>query len=236
MTLEAFVERRLMVADRLAQGECGGHYVDACIILSGMVSAIASYLWPGDERGDRRRFIETWMRFSALGEARRISVPILNATLRQQGHLKEADALERARPRMFGPGYDVRVLRGEEVDLEEDELVREFPTIELAMIRRHSYAAIFYKHVRSKLVHEGELNDKAASHFATSLPDAHVSYVNEGDLWSGEEGTFPKVHRRVHFHMPWLIELTRTMARNADAECARNAPPLPEPGQWWILG
>lgn len=57
MGLEQFVERPLAVAAALEQGACGGSYAEACVLVSSLISAVASFVWPG-QRMDRKRFVE----------------------------------------------------------------------------------------------------------------------------------------------------------------------------------
>src|SRR5512138_640924 len=72
-----FVERKIVVAQALDRGECGGSYAEACIIMASVISGIASDLWPGKGL-DRKRFVELWARYAdpALSP-NLISVPLL---------------------------------------------------------------------------------------------------------------------------------------------------------------
>jgi len=137
MALEAFVERPLRVANNLAEGGCEGDYVDACLLVSGLVtvSAIASFVWPGT-KGDRNRFVEACVRFSdTMTDVTKISVPLLRIALVEEKRFDEVRALEAARPHFLWP----RLLQGHEVDADEADLRTEFPTIDLAMLRQHAY-------------------------------------------------------------------------------------------------
>jgi len=63
VTLTNEVERKLKVAEALAEGQCGGSYADGCILLSCIISGIAADLWSG--KGiDPKRFIEVWARYA----------------------------------------------------------------------------------------------------------------------------------------------------------------------------
>ena len=69
---------------------------------------------------------------------------------------------------MFGGGYRARVLTGTEVDADEKKVVSSIlPSLEHALLSRYSYSAIYYEHVRCKLVHEGELDGSATAHAMT---------------------------------------------------------------------
>jgi len=233
MGLQDFVERPLRVANNLAKGGCEGDYVDACLLVSGLISAIASFVWPGTN-GDRKRFIEACVRFSDnASDAAKISVPLLRISLVEQKRFDEVRALERARPKFFGPGYGARVLQGEEVDADEADLRTEFPNVTLATLRQHAYPTVLYEQVRCKLVHEGELDGKASRFPMTTRGEARISYVNRTvAIMGGGQIPEPQRDRRIFFHMTWLTDLVRTMARNADAELAKG--PIPKPATWWV--
>jgi hypothetical protein len=53
---------RVELAETLALEKCGGSYPDAILILSSVISGIASHLWPGKDRIDNVRFVELWAR------------------------------------------------------------------------------------------------------------------------------------------------------------------------------
>lgn len=239
MGLESWVERPLSVATQLSQGACGGHYMDACLMVSGLISGIASLVWPGS-RGDRRRFIEAWVRFSGpTGEARRVSVPLLRRSLCEQGTLDQARALERVCPPVFSIGQRARVLQGHEIDMDEDTLLTNCSGLDVATLRQHAYPTVFYEDVRCKLVHEGELNGTAAPYAMTIVPDARISYTNRTVAALNVEGeaaevSAPEHDRRIFFHMAFLADLTRGMARNVDLALANG--PIPQPSMWWIDG
>jgi hypothetical protein len=230
--LEQWADRPLRVAENLNEGVGDGQYLDACLLVSGIISGIASFIWPGD-KGDRRRFIETWVRFSDPdGDANRVSVPLLRARLQRQGKTAEVTAIDRARPNMFSAGYMARVLRGHEVDAHEAILRGDFPSLDPHLLRLASYPTIFYEHVRCKAVHEGELDGLAAQFPMARHPDARVSYVNRTVVNMGGPVPEHERDRRIFFHLPWLTEVTRTMARNADAALKKG--PVEKPATWWI--
>lgn len=226
MSLGLWVEGPLSVADALNRGECGGTYREACLIVSGALSAIAASAWPG-RTGDRRRFVEAWVGHAGRlhPDARLISVPLLRTHLLRKRRLIEAEALDHARFGMFGAGNDCRVLTGDEVDMEEAEVLAVCPALDRKTIREHSYATVFYEHVRCGLVHEGDLGENATP-FPMTMRAVGVSYGN----WVGRP-------RTIHFSVPWLAELARSVAASVDAAVAAASPdPLPTPRSWWIYG
>lgn len=222
-----FVERKIGTALMLEDGECNGSYPDACVLLSALLSGMASELWPG-EKIDRARFVELWVRFSDSNlRPTLISVPLLRRFLCGAGRSADMKLIEQTRRDMFGLGHGTLVLRGDEVDMTEDQLLALGNTLTRKELRPYSYPAVFYKHVRSNLVHEYKLSGDAASHFATRLP-ANVSYVNRHDA-SEEELS----RRLIHFHIQWLSEITRSIASNI-ATLMNSFQTLPPPAKWWV--
>jgi hypothetical protein len=214
------VEHKISVAQKLGEGGCGGDYSDACILIAVIVSGISADLWPAPG-ADRLRFIEAWVRYAASDKnSLRISVPLLRQWLLKTGRRPEAAALEEKRPHMFGAGNEARVLVGADVDLTEQEVTQTCPQLTIEEIREWSYPAVFYAHVRSSLIHEYHLGDTSSGWPMTERPDATVSYVNP-----------LRKARLVHFHLPWLIEVVRSIAVAAEAVLSQRPLPVPQP--WW---
>ena len=221
-----FVERKIETAIMLDEGKCNGSYSDACILLSALISGIAAELWPGDDRIDRRRFIELWTRYCGVElQANRISIPLFRRYLLKNNRTEAAAVLEQQRPEILG--LSCRLLCGTDVDMSEPDLLKLPINLKRAEVRRYSYPAIFYRHVRSNLVHEYKVSDDAADHFATRR-DADVSYLNMLDV----DG-LDRSRRLIHFHVGWLAKAVRSIATNV-ATLVDNYTTLPRPAKWWI--
>lgn len=222
-----FVERKIGTAVMLNDGQCNGSYSDACVLLSSLISGIAAELWPG-EGIDRARFIELWIRYAdpAL-RPDYISIPLLRRFLQRADRLRDVAEIEAVRSRMFGLGHGTRVLRGVDVDMNEAEVTALSTSITRAEMRRYAYPSVFYKHVRSNLVHEYKLSDDAATHFATRL-EADVSYVNRHD-----PDSFELSRRLIHFHIEWLAKVARSIAANV-AGLIDAYSTVPAPPKWWL--
>lgn len=152
-----FIERKIETAVLLDSGCCNGSYSDACVLLSALISGVAAELWPG-EGIDRARFVELWVRYAdSKLEPALVSVPLLRQQLRGEHREKDARVLETARPDMFGLGNSSLVLRGCDVDMTEVQVAQLLPALGAKDIRAFSYPVLFYKHVRSNLVHEFKL-------------------------------------------------------------------------------
>lgn len=130
---------------------------------------------------------------------------------------------------MFGLGNSSLVLRGCDVDMTEVQVAQLLPALGAKDIRAFSYPVLFYKHVRSNLVHEFKLSESAAAHFATRL-EANVSYVNRGDSSQAELS-----RRLIHFHIRWLADVVRSIAKKV-APLIDSYTTLPRPPGWWTHG
>lgn len=222
-SLRNTVDRKLAVAITLSEGGCGGSYYEATLLLSSIVSGIAADVWPG-EGIDRKRFVELWVRYAnpAL-DAVRISVPLLVTALDEQGKQAEVAELHMARPVAYAPGHSTQVVVGTEVDASEAEVLAICPGLAVREVREFAYPNAFYRHVRSTLVHEYHLGELASAR-PMAPREAGVSYVNI---------TTPP-YRQIHFRIPWLAEVIRSIA--ARAESVVLSGPQEVPPAWWIEG
>ena len=188
---------------------------------------MAADLWPGEGK-DRKRFVELWSMYAPAKYApNRISVPLLVDRLDQTQRRAEAEALRASRPGMFGPGGDSRVLVANDVDQTELQISALSPSPPLKDIRRCSYGFVFYEHVRSAIVHEFHFGPKAVGTPMTDRP-ADVSYSNVLD-----RHTLAR-HRRIHFHLSWLLTVVDDVALAIEPIVMTAKPP--EPAKWWIEG
>jgi len=230
MTTSEFVKRKLSVVRALAEGQCGGSYADACILLASVVSALAADLWPG-RRKDERRFAECWTKYAdPTLHPHRVSVPLLVRALRRQNQDATADALAAARPQAFAPGHETHVLIGVQVDMSEAEVLQVCPALQPADIRRYSYGPVFYRHVRSALVHEYQLGDRASSVAMAGNNDG-VSYTNR---LSSSSTSSTGVVRQIHYPSSWLESVVESIGTQVSS--STTSKPLPDPTKWWLTG
>ncbi len=235
MPLKSFVENPLRVAEALGRGELGASYREPALLISGLLSSLAAFVWPG-ENIDRKRFTEAWVRFAP--QHVKISVPLLRRTLRTSNRVPEAVTIEKTTPDMFGAGYSARVLLADDVDSDEAELQKISPTVEAPLLRAHSYPVVFYEQVRCELVHEYEMGEHAVDFPQTIKESAGISYANYSKLLPETDRPrrledWPPLARtrRIYFPIGWLAQLVRTIAANADRELAQG--PIAQPAAWW---
>jgi len=219
------VEGRLKVAEALANGEYGGGYVEACLIISGVFSGLAADVWPGRSI-DQMRFVELWVQHTdATLRPNLIALPLLIYALGRDGKTAEAEQLVKATPGKFGGGYASLVLTGDDVDMPVANVQQIVPTVDLKYLRKYTYGSVFYRHVRSAATHEYELGTRATGMPMTER-DVGISYSNRLDADTMQS------RRLIHYHIPWLLDLVRSAAT------AVESLPLPQqrPGKWWVEG
>lgn len=223
-----FVEQRVRIADQLAAGVLNGTCIEAYLLVSGVLSAMAAFVWPGDKK-DRKRFVELWVRHADSGlRPDAISVPLLSQYLMRKGEDALAMKLESLRPELFGPGEEDRVLTGPEVDVPEREVQAILGQFDVKTIRKFSYANIFYEEVRSFVVHELSLGGNVTSMPMATKP-APVSYSNL--LVPGE---LPDSRREIFFHPQSIGEIARTIAERLDSIPIESS--VADPPRWWLDG
>lgn len=212
--------KKCELALRLSRGEIGGSYGEAVLILCAALSALAADVWPGANI-DRRRFVHLLKRFAPRNlSATLISVPLLYASLRKT---RKTATRRRLRQTYLNFGHS-QVVTGDDVDKTELEIKSVCPRLSTKEIRACSYASLLYRELRSAYVHEYRPGKKADSWPITGRTDAQVSYVN----WSNDPD------RHIHFHVGWLSDLVKEIARAIDRLPSRL--PARKPKRWWVDG
>ncbi len=208
------------IALKLNEGECGGSYGEAILILCTAISALSSDLWPGEGK-DRARFVEAMVRFlPGIQEPGLISVPLLVRSYDEGGDSSTADALGKK----FMNYPFARVLTGDDVDRDDDDILAHFPELELSFLREHSYACLLYKEIRSSYAHEYRPSRKADSWSMTSTRGNAVSYTN----------MMEDPHRHIHFHIDWVASVAVELGLAVDN--ISESLPHSEPDLWWLHG
>jgi hypothetical protein len=214
-----WVTEKCQVAARLSQGEAGGGYAEAVILICAALSALSAELWDG--RGiDRCRFIEMLVRVGHnTSDFTTVSIPLLVQHLDNSSRKSEALQMQRA----FSLPSSARVVTGPEVDKSEKDVLSICPQLDLKEVRRFSYASILYSEIRSSYAHEYRSGELADSWPMTMLADQQVSYINR--MTDDSE-----MRRLVHFHVEWLAQIAIELASAVD----NLEVTLPRPPVWWI--
>ncbi len=220
MWRSGWARSKAQIAERLANGDCGGSYGEAVLILCAALNALAAEVWPGEGK-DRKRFVQLLQENTPPTlEVIKISIPLLLRDLRADGENARANQIETA----FGPLQHGHILIGDEVDKSEVEILGACPDIELRKLRQLSYANLLYREVRSAYSHEYKAGSSAESFSQTTDPIARVSYVGSA---SGPD-------RNIHFHIRWILTLLVETA--AAVDCLEGSLPCPDPARWWLEG
>jgi len=208
------------VALRLSSKECGGSYAEAVIILCALISAMAAEVWPGRGK-DRKRFIEVLVQFAPSNlNTRRISIPLLVKSLREESRTSESNSLEKT----YLDYSRTQVLTGDQVDKFEEEIICKCPSLKLKEIRDCSYGSLLYEEIRSAYAHEYHPGSRADSSPLTCIRTAAVSYVN----WVDD------IDRHIYFHVQWIADVSIAITEVIDA--SKTTLPRVDPLKWWVDG
>lgn len=214
------------IAQALSNGDCGGGYGEAVLIICAAIGAMAAEAWPGKSI-DRKRFVEFLVNFATVQlNPKTISVPLLIEVISQNNVHLDVHLIEKS----FGTFPPSRILVGAEIDHPETAILAVRPSLSLKDIRSCSYANILYKQIRSSFAHEYAPGEKASSLPMTRDYSAGVSYVNRIDPVSSNS----RSRRLICFHIPWLAGLLENLGQEADL--AATSFPLKTPTKWWIAG
>ena len=215
------VIHKIGIAKKLNAGEIGGSYSEALLIISSILSATASIIWPGD-RIDRRRFVELLVTHNTTDyNLSKVSIPLLS----------KSNILTKEQENIIFEEYRKKshsiIITGEDIDMDEHIVTTLCPDIELKIIREFSYANIFYKELRSSIVHEYHVSDYASDYPQTKR-NTFVSYNNHLE--------YP--FRRICFHFNPLKVVTESIAYNVAelVEQIRNSSPEETSRAWWLDG
>lgn len=198
--LTGWTEQKIKIAQKLNEGESGGTYAEATIILCSVLSAIAADIWPGKYK-DKNRFVELLIQYSdeSLG-AKRISVPLLIQALRDLEYKEEGKCLSD----QFMPECSSQVITGPDVDKGENEITSICPNIPIKLLRQNCCAHILYTEVRSGYVHQYMLGKRSDSWaMASQRRRVEISYVNRAD----------RADRLIHYNINWLVSVIRSVVK-----------------------
>jgi hypothetical protein len=219
------VRERVDLAKRLNEGECGGSYAEAILILSALLSGIAADLWPGKGK-DRKRFVQLWASHADPHlNPNHVGVPFLVDHLDAEGPPGLAEKVRSTRPGAFMPAgiSDALVVTGAEVDQAETGLRALDQRLTPDLLREFSYGKLFYDHLRSGYTHEYHTTEHASPRAQATEP-APISYVN---FASGR-------NRRIYFDIEWVAELVESVSSSAVP--LRRQAPFQDPVPWWVEG
>lgn len=162
---------RVEIADTIVETFKGTNAeYDAEILLCCAISALAAKIWTGD-RIDRFRFIQLLVDFNL--NLTTISIPLLIEKLKKDNKGKEAQILEKE----FNLEEKTKILVAREVDQFEIRINEILPDLQIAEIRKSSYADIIYSDLRCGLIHEYTLCENLTG-YGMSNNKNEPSYVN----------------------------------------------------------
>jgi hypothetical protein len=178
--------------------------------LTAVISACAAWRWPG-ERFDRKRFVETLIRFGPHS---------LHLDFISIGALLEVGLISESETPWRELGQSDRIFTGDEIDCALPDMRARYPHLEVCDLKNASYASLIYRWLRCGYAH----NYWAAgntSHVAPSRRPAQISYIGR----SQSDGQLVRI---ASFHLDYLIDVTQEQVSTLGDE------PLQQPNEWWI--
>jgi hypothetical protein len=220
--LKKWTHEKVELALRLNNGDCGGSYAEAVIILCSVLSGISADVWPGRNR-DRKRFVELLVKFTDTSfSCQKVSVPLLVSAVRDNGNIKMANSLKQD----LMPPSEMSVVTGDDVDETVDELFKSYHGIDLTLLKRNSHACVLYEEVRSGFVHEYRPGVRSESRYmGSSRQDSSIRYINRVK----HDG---KVDRLIYFNVSWLASLVDEVVSTLS-----QSDPIPKfdtYNSWWL--
>lgn len=206
-------------------------YGDAILVLTAVISALASQCWPGNSL-DRCRFNQLLVDYAP--ETRTISVPVLMKHFESNGKTDLASILKLHIDSCVPLGT---IPRGDIVDLSEKDVEKllgaSFCRIE---VRKRSYANLLYEELRCSYSHEFKPGDRVEVHRPSRLyiePGVFYQPYTRRDSNTSEIPLEPSFYQ-IYFDLPWIGEAIKKCARAVDE--MENQLPLKPPQSWWIDG
>ena len=199
--------------------DCGGSYVDAVLILCGVISGLAAQVWQG---GDRERFVEVLQEFGPK-DTTRISLPFLIRYLKKQQRDAERVKVETH----FFDNPQCGSVDGDTVDKYEDEIIDVCESLSREELRAYSYANLLYKEIRSPYTH-----GYGAGSFVDSIPSQPyraVTYTN----WVAKPRSQETIWR-IYFNPQWIGDVAVEVAKTLDKSTKTSKPS--SPNGWWVDG
>jgi len=206
--MERFLRGRVQLARALAVEIPGASYADVVLIITAVLSACASFRWPG--RGiDRKRFVELLVLHSPEQfRTSWVSIPAL---------INGAFISESETP--YAGGNADRIFRDHETDLSFDEARTRYGDVPRSELRKHSYASLIYEWLRCGYAHRYCPHENI-THVQPSTRNARVSYISRS--------IGGQVKRMMTFHLDYLLELAEHHVSIVPSAASLR------PATWWI--
>lgn len=214
----AYTNKKIEIAQKLYNGELGGSYSEAILILSSVLSAISRIIYPGKNE-DKLKVVEILIRNNLTGyDFSYISLKLLSEDKNVNG-----DSYNNLVRELKDISFN-NVTHFDKIDQKEHIVSKVIcPDLDTKVIRKYSYANIFYEYIRSYLVHEYRLAKEVTTRKLTS-EKTFVSY-NPSVL---------EPYLKMHFHFEAIKEIVKSLSYEVGSKFSQY--PLLPPAQWWLKG
>lgn len=183
---------------------------DLELILTSVISACASWRWPG-EGFDRKRFVQSLIEFCPQS---------LHMDFVSTGALLELGKIEECDTDWGEPGEETRIFCGEEIDCSLSHMSNRYSHVPLVDLKKATYANLIYRWLRCGYAHR-YLSTGNTTHVPPSRLPAQISYI-------GRIMPDGRIIRISCFHFDYLMEVAQAQVSSlADR-------PLEKPQRWWL--
>lgn len=208
--MRRFLQGRIDLVQELRASSLGFAPQDLELILTTVISACATWRWPG-KGFDRKRFVESLIRFSS---------PSLHLDYVSIGGLLELGLISENDTPWADFGKRDRIFTGDDIDCALPDMSARYPHLATSDLKEASYADLIYRLLRCGYAHT-YWSSGNTTYVPASRRPAQISYIGRREI----DG---KVTRISSFHLDYLIDVTQEQVLTLPDE------PLPEPNKWWI--
>lgn len=186
--MKEYLNNRLRLVEFLWEKAPMKSYGDAVLILTAVLSACATWRWPGKGK-DRERFIRLLTEYSLPDHhADWVCIPALI----NEGILKESETPYH--------NNEIRIFTDEEIDLSPSDAKVKYPSLMEGQLRKYNYASLIYEYLRCGYAHE-YVPHETITHVPATRRVARISYI-------GRLGTdFDEITKMMCFHLDYLFNL-----------------------------
>lgn len=215
--MKKFLQGRLGFVKRLCDSELPVEYADVVLILCSVLSACASWRWPGDRRIDQKRFVELLIKSPEADKFKTswVSVPCLIYD----------GKIDKNKTPLGKVASSLEEISSDKVDLSFEDAVQTYRDVEggVKTLRQYCYATLIYTQLRCGYSHEYFTNRPFFPPCPDEIDNSPILYRHR--LFAAEN----KIITIASFSINYLIELAEYHVNNLPREKSA------EPREWWIV-
>lgn len=213
--MKKFLQGRLEFVKRLCDSELPVEYADVVLILCSVLSACASWRWPGTDKKDTKRFVELLVKHSPVEfKTSWVSVPCLIYK----------GKIDKNKTPLGKVASSLEEIASDKVDLSFEDAVQTYRDVEggVKTLRKYCYAALIYTQLRCGYSHEYSTERPFFPPCPDEIDNSPILYRHR--LFVAEN----KIITIASFSINYLIELAEYHVANLPSRESNY------PTTWWI--